>query len=67
MEFAWTSSENEAERLAAMTIAQLNAKARTDLGEYTANRNAIGQIGGLVADIFKVPFSNKMIKLPFFN
>jgi len=67
MEFAWTSSENEAERLAAMTIAQLNAKARSDLGEYTANRNSIGQIGGLVADIFKVPFSNKMAKLPFFN
>jgi hypothetical protein len=67
MEFAWTSSENEAERLAAMTIAQLNAKARSDLGEYTANRNAIGQIGGLVADIFKTPLTGLVTKLPFFN
>ena len=53
MEFAWTSGDNEAERLAAMTISQINAKARTDLAEYTANRSDIQGITGFVGGLFK--------------
>jgi len=53
MEFAWTSGDNEAERLAAMTVAQINAKARQDLAEYTANREDIQGITGFVGGLFK--------------
>ena len=63
MEWAWTSSENESERLAAMTVAQINAKARQDLAEYTANKESIGSIGGFVADLFKPVFASKITSL----
>jgi len=63
MEWAWTSSENESERLAAMTVAQINAKARQDLAEYTANKESIGSIGGFVADLFKPVFASKVTSL----
>jgi hypothetical protein len=53
MEWAWTSTENEAERYAAMTVAQINAKARSDLAEYTANREDTKGIFGFVGDLFK--------------
>ena len=53
MEFAWQSGDNEAERLAAMTIAQINAKARQDLAEYNANRKDIQGITGFVGGLFK--------------
>jgi hypothetical protein len=52
MEWSWSSGENESERLAAMTVAQINAKARQDLAEYTANRENVKGIGGFVGDIF---------------
>ena len=52
MEWSWSSGENEAERLAALTVAQINAKARTDLAEYTANRENTKAVGGLVGGIF---------------
>jgi hypothetical protein len=60
IEWAWSSSENEYERLAAMTVAQINAKARQDLAEYTANRESIGSIGGFVADLFKAGLTTKV-------
>jgi hypothetical protein len=63
MEWAWSSSENEAERFAAMTVAQINAKARQDLAEYTANRESIGGIAGFVADIFKSSLTTKVTGL----
>ena len=53
MEWAWTSTENEAERFAAMTVAQINAKARSDLAEYQANRADTKGIFGFVGDLFK--------------
>ena len=62
MEWAWSSSENELERLAAMTVAQINAKARQDFAEYTANRNSIRGIAGFVADIFKAGLTTKVKK-----
>ena len=52
MEWSWSSGENEAERLAALTVAQINAKARTDLAEYTANRENTKAVGGFVGGIF---------------
>ena len=52
MEWSWSSGENESERLAAMTVAQLNAKSRTDLAEYNANRENTKAVGGFVGDIF---------------
>jgi hypothetical protein len=60
IEWAWSSSENEYERLAAMTVAQINAKARQDLAEYTANKESIGSIGGFVADLFKAGLTTKV-------
>ena len=60
IEWAWTSSENESERLAAMTVAQINAKARQDLAEYTANRESIGSIGGFISDLFKASLTTKV-------
>jgi hypothetical protein len=60
IEWAWSSSENEYERLAAMTVAQINAKAREDLAEYTANKKSIGSIGGFVADLFKAGLTTKV-------
>jgi hypothetical protein len=60
VEWAWSSSENEYERLAAMTVAQINAKARQDLAEYTANRESIGSIGGFIADLFKASLTTKV-------
>jgi len=53
MEWAWTSTENESERYAAMTVAQINAKARSDLAEYQANRADTKGIFGFVGDLFK--------------
>jgi hypothetical protein len=71
MEWSWSSGENEAERLAALTVAQINAKARTDLAEYTANRENTRAIGGLVGGIFtdvlKTGATNIIGKIPFFN
>jgi hypothetical protein len=60
IEWAWSSSENEYERLAAMTVAQINAKARQDLAEYTENKKSIGSIGGFVADLFKAGLTTKV-------
>ena len=68
MEWSWSSGENEAERLAAMTVAQINAKARSDLAEYQANRENTKAIGGLVGNIFtdvlKTGASNIIGKIP---
>jgi hypothetical protein len=58
MEWSWTSTENEAERLAAMTVAQINAKSRTDLAEYQANRADMTAIGGFMGDLFKKPLES---------
>jgi hypothetical protein len=71
MEWSWSSGENENERLAAMTIAQINAKARQDLAEYNANRkNAAGIggfIGGIFTDVLKTGATNIIGKIPGFS
>jgi len=57
MEWAWTSAENNAERLVQMAIAELDAKARKDLGKMQIDAEESGAIGGFIMDMFMSPFT----------
>jgi hypothetical protein len=56
MEWAWTSAENNAERLAQMAMAELDAKVRTDLGKLEVDAEDSRAIGGFITDMFMSPF-----------
>jgi hypothetical protein len=56
MEWAWTSAENNAERLAQMAMAELDAKVRTDLGKLKVDAEDSRAIGGFITDMFMSPF-----------
>ena len=57
MEWAWTSAENNAERLVQMAVAELDAKARKDLGKLQIDAAESEAIGGFITDLFMSPFT----------
>ena len=61
MEWAWTSSENNAERVLQMAMAELDAKVRTDLKNLDAEISESKSIGGLVSDLFFKPIAGSLI------
>ena len=60
MEWAWTSSENNAERVLQMAMAELDAKVRTDLKNLDAEIGEATAIGGLVSDLFFKPIAGSL-------
>ena len=56
MEFAWTSGENELERISALQLAQLNTKSSRDLAEFAADRQNSANVGGFIGQIL-TPFA----------
>lgn len=60
MEFAWTSGENELDRLSSLQLAQLNAKNSTDIEQYRSDRANTQAIGSFVGNIL-TPFAQKGI------
>jgi hypothetical protein len=68
MEWAWTSAENNAERLSQMAIAELDAKARKDLGQLQVDANDSQAIGGFITDVFTSPLTGTLMgKIPGFG
>ena len=61
MEWAWTSSENNAERVVQMAMAELDAKVRTDLKNLEAEIEDSKAIGGLVSDLFFSPIGGSLV------
>ena len=61
MEWAWTSSENNAERVMQMAMAELDAKVRTDLKNLDAEIGEAEAIGGLVSDLFFKPIGKTLM------
>jgi len=61
MEWAWTSSENNAERVLQMAMAELDAKVRTDLKNLDAEIGEGKALGGLVSDLFFKPIAGSLI------
>ena len=60
LEFAFTSGENELDRLSSLQLAQLNAKNAEDIEEYRSDRANVGQIGSFIGGIL-TPFAQKGI------
>ena len=56
MEFAWTSGENELERISALQLAQLNNKSSRDLAEFAADRQNSANVGNFIGQIL-TPFA----------
>ena len=56
MEFAWTSGENEFERLTSLQLAQIGAKIRTDLAQFAAERDDVANVGGFISQLLS-PFA----------
>lgn len=61
MEWAWTSAENNAERLTQMAMAELDAKARKDLGKLQIDADESNAIGGFITDMFMSPMSGTLL------
>ena len=61
MEWAWTSAENNADRIAQMAMAELDAKVRKDLGKLQVDASESGAIGTFVTDMFTSPMTNTLI------
>ena len=51
MEWAWTSAENQIDRVNALAIAELDAKSRTDIAKEQASTAAGNAIGGLIGTL----------------
>jgi hypothetical protein len=51
MEWAWTSAENQIDRNNALAIAELDAKARTDIASEQSSTAAGNAIGGLIGTL----------------
>jgi len=51
MEWAWTSAENQGDRLADMAIAELDAKTRMDVTNEQSNSASGSAIGGLIGTV----------------
>ena len=61
MEWAWTSTENSAERLVQMAMAELDAKVRSDLGKLKIDADESGAIGGFFVDLFTSPLGGSFL------
>jgi len=61
MEWAWTSAENNAERIAQMAMAELDAKVRKDLGKLEIDANEDGAIGGFITDVLTSPLAGTFL------
>jgi hypothetical protein len=61
MEWAWTSAENNAERLTQMAVAELDAKVRKDLGQLKVDADESQAIGGFITDVFMSPLSGTLL------
>ena len=65
MEWAWTSSENNAERVMQMAMAELDAKVRKDMKNLEAEISEAENIGGLVSDLFFKPVAGTLFGSAF--
>ena len=61
MEWAWTSAENNADRIAQMAMAELDAKVRKDLGNLQVDASESGAIGTFVTDVFTSPMTGTLL------
>ncbi len=61
MEWAWTSAENNADRLGQMAMAELDAKVRKDLGNLQVDASESGAIGTFISDMFTSPMTGTLL------
>jgi hypothetical protein len=61
MNWAWTSAENNSERLVQMAVAELDAKVRKDLGQLQIDAEESGAIGGFISDVFTSPLGGSFM------
>ena len=57
MEFAWTSADNDADRLNKLAVAQFNAGAAMDLASLKEEYNNSAAVGGFLMDMFEIGLS----------
>ena len=61
MEWAWTSAENNADRISQMAMAELDAKIRKDLGNLQVDASESGAIGTFITDVFTSPMTGTLL------
>ena len=54
MEWAWTSSDNESERVKDITVAQLNASTEKEMVDMRADNESSASVGGFLYDLVKI-------------
>ena len=54
MEWAWTTSDNEADRQSALAVAQMQADSAIDVAKLKGDYESSQAVGGFVTDILKI-------------
>jgi len=61
MEWAWTTAENDKDRVSTMAVAEINAKSNKDMAKLKLDAEASGSIGGFFTDILTSPVSGTIL------
>jgi hypothetical protein len=61
MEWAWTTSENDKDRLTQMSMAKLNADANKTMAQLKLDAEESGAIGGFFADVLTSPLTGNLL------
>ncbi len=61
MEWAWTSSENDKDRLTQLSTAELNAKTSMDMQKLKTDAEESGAIGGFFTDVLTSPLTGSIL------
>ena len=65
MEWAWTSGENDKDRITQLSVAELNAKTSMDMQKLKTDAEESGAIGGFFTDILTSPLTGSLLgKIP---
>ena len=61
MEWAWTSGENDKDRLTQLSTAELNAKTNMDMQKLKTDAEESGAIGGFFTDVLTSPLTGSIL------
>jgi hypothetical protein len=61
MEWAWTSGENDKDRLTQLSTAELNAKTSMDMQKLKTDAEESGAIGGFFTDVLTSPLTGSIL------
>jgi len=65
MEWAWTSGENDKDRITQLSVAELNAKTSMDMQKLKTDAEESGAIGGFFTDILTSSLTGSLLgKIP---